>query len=42
MSDVEHAISTWDKQKANFIKTLDLHLEDVGEGKARIDRKSVV
>jgi len=36
MSDVEHAIRTWDKQKANFIKTLDLHLEDVGDGKARM------
>ncbi len=34
--DVEHAIRTWDKQKANFVKTLDLHLEHVGEGKARM------
>ena len=36
MNDVEQAIRTWDKQKANFIKTLDLHLEDVGDGKARM------
>ena len=34
--DVHKAIRTWDKQKANFIKTLDLHLEDVGGGKARM------
>ena len=35
-SDVDAAIERWDKQKALFIKTLDLHLEDVGEGKARM------
>jgi uncharacterized protein (TIGR00369 family) len=34
--DVAQAISSWDKQKANFIQTLDLHLEDVGEGTARM------
>lgn len=34
--DVDEAIRTWDKQKANFVKTLDLHLEHVGEGKARM------
>ncbi len=28
------AIERWDKQKANFIKTLDLHLVDVAEGRA--------
>ncbi len=32
--DVAQAIKTWDKQKANFIQTLDLHLEDVGQGTA--------
>lgn len=34
--DVDHAIRTWDKQKANFIKTLDLQLEHVEQGKARM------
>ena len=34
--DVDEAIRTWDKQKANFVKTLDLRLEHVGEGKARM------
>jgi uncharacterized protein (TIGR00369 family) len=34
--DIDHAIRTWDKQKANFIKTLDLQLEDVSVGKARM------
>lgn len=34
--DVDHAIRTWDKQKANFIQTLDLHLEHVEHGKARM------
>jgi uncharacterized protein (TIGR00369 family) len=32
--DVGHAIRTWDKQKANFVQTLDLHLEHVEHGKA--------
>ena len=35
-SDVDAAIERWDKQKALFIKTLDLHLEDVGAGKAQM------
>ena len=35
-SDVGAAIERWDKQKALFIKTLDLHLEDVGNGKAKM------
>jgi uncharacterized protein (TIGR00369 family) len=34
--DVEAAKRTWDKQKANFVKTLDLYLEDVGNGSARM------
>ena len=29
--DVDAAKRSWDKQKARFVKTLDLHLEDVGE-----------
>ena len=33
---VDAAIERWDKQKANFIKTLDLHLVDVGGGKAKM------
>jgi len=32
--DVYAAIERWDKQKANFIKTLDLHLVDVAHGEA--------
>ena len=32
--DVAHAIRTWDKSKANFTRTLDLHLEHVDHGKA--------
>ncbi len=32
--DVDAAIERWDKQKANFIKTLDLHLVDIGHGEA--------
>lgn len=32
--DVHKAIRTWDKQKANFVQTLDLHLEHVEHGKA--------
>jgi uncharacterized protein (TIGR00369 family) len=32
--DVGKAIRTWDKQKANFVQTLDLHLEHVEHGKA--------
>lgn len=32
--DVGAAIERWDKQKANFIKTLDLHLVDVAHGEA--------
>ncbi len=32
--DVDAAIERWDKQKANFIKTLDLHLVDVAHGEA--------
>ncbi len=32
--DVDAAIERWDKQKAKFIKTLDLHLVDVGAGVA--------
>lgn len=32
--DFERAIEHWDKQKANFIKTLDLHLIEVSRGKA--------
>ena len=35
-SDIDAAIARWDKQKARFIKTLDLHLEDVGDGKAQM------
>lgn len=34
--DVDAAKRSWDKQKARFVKTLDLHLEDVGEGTARM------
>ena len=34
--DVGAAIRTWDKQKANFIQTLDLHLEHVDHGEARM------
>jgi uncharacterized protein (TIGR00369 family) len=34
--DVAAAIRTWDKQKANFIQTLDLHLEHVEHGKAEM------
>jgi len=34
--DVDAAKRTWDKQKARFVKTLDLHLEDVGQGTARM------
>ena len=34
--DVAAAIRTWDKQKANFIQTLDLHLEHVERGKAEM------
>jgi uncharacterized protein (TIGR00369 family) len=34
--DVSAAIRTWDKQKANFIQTLDLHLEHVDHGEARM------
>ena len=33
---VDAAIERWDKQKANFIKTLDLHLVDVGRGTAKM------
>jgi len=33
---VDAAIERWDKQKANFIKTLDLHLVDVGSGRAKM------
>jgi uncharacterized protein (TIGR00369 family) len=29
-----HSVRTWDKQKTNFVQTLDLHLESTGEGKA--------
>ncbi|GAC1307257.1 MAG: hypothetical protein NVSMB19_19900 [Vulcanimicrobiaceae bacterium] len=32
--DVDAAIERWDKQKANYIKTLDLHLVDVALGEA--------
>lgn len=32
--DMDEAKRTWDKAKANFVNTLDLHLEHVGEGKA--------
>jgi len=32
--DVDAAIARWDKQKANYIKTLDLHLVDVAHGEA--------
>lgn len=32
--DVARAIRTWDRQKANFVQTLDLHLEHVEHGKA--------
>jgi uncharacterized protein (TIGR00369 family) len=34
--DVAEAKRTWDKQKANFVKTLDLHLEHVERGAARM------
>ncbi|MBC5811437.1 MAG: PaaI family thioesterase [Candidatus Eremiobacteraeota bacterium] len=34
--DVDRAKETWDKAKANFVKTLDLHLEHVEYGKARM------
>ncbi len=34
--DVGAAIRSWDKQKANFIETLDLHLEHVEHGKSRM------
>jgi uncharacterized protein (TIGR00369 family) len=33
---VDAAIERWDKQKANFIQTLDLHLVDVGTGTAKM------
>ena len=32
--DVGKAIRSWDKQKSNFVQTLDLHLEHVEHGKA--------
>jgi uncharacterized protein (TIGR00369 family) len=32
--DVEAAKATWNKAKANFVQTLDLHLEHVDHGKA--------
>ncbi len=31
---MDAAIARWDKQKADYIQTLDLHLVDVGHGKA--------
>jgi uncharacterized protein (TIGR00369 family) len=34
--DVETAKRTWDKERANFVQTLDLKLEDVGKGSARM------
>lgn len=34
--DVEAAKRTWDKEKARFVRTLDLHLEHVGKGTARM------
>jgi uncharacterized protein (TIGR00369 family) len=34
--DVEAARRTWDKERANFVQTLDLKLEDVGKGSARM------
>jgi uncharacterized protein (TIGR00369 family) len=34
--DVEAAKRTWDKERANFVHTLDLKLEDVGKGSARM------
>jgi len=33
---VLHAIRTWDKQRANFVHLLDLKLEDVSHGRARM------
>ena len=36
MSETAAHIERWEKMKANFVKTLDLRLEDVGDGKARI------
>jgi uncharacterized protein (TIGR00369 family) len=34
--DIEMAKRTWDKERANFVQTLDLKLEDVGKGSARM------
>jgi uncharacterized protein (TIGR00369 family) len=34
--DVEAAKRTWDKERANFVNALDLKLEDVGHGTARM------
>ena len=34
--DVEAAKRTWDKERANFVHALDLKLEDVGHGSARM------
>ncbi|MGH7707922.1 MAG: PaaI family thioesterase [Vulcanimicrobiaceae bacterium] len=34
--DVEAAKRSWDKEKARFVHTLDLHLEHVGHGTARM------
>jgi uncharacterized protein (TIGR00369 family) len=34
--DVDEAIRSWDKEKADFIQTLDLRLEHVEKGKARM------
>jgi uncharacterized protein (TIGR00369 family) len=34
--DVEAAKHTWDKERANLVNTLDLKLEDVGKGSARM------
>jgi uncharacterized protein (TIGR00369 family) len=35
-ADLNAAIERWDKQKANFVKTLDLQLVDVGHGTAKM------
>jgi uncharacterized protein (TIGR00369 family) len=34
--DLERAKRAWDKERANFVRTLDLKLEDVGKGSARM------
>jgi uncharacterized protein (TIGR00369 family) len=34
--DIPAAIAMWEKQKSHFVKVLDLHLIDFGDGKAQL------